>query len=216
MAPTHEILYISSEEDDVFDNDYCVILDEDPCKPVNVSTVNASEELLIVSEKGQVACRDYPHARHLCAIYPFTTNQHVKHCDMCHCYVCDTPAPCAYWGTGTSTGDHCHSNDKADIWRQQRELFKKKRIAENIMAVRRVVSSRLSVRNLVKKSTGIVTLFDTCEGHGFITPDNGGEELYFRHSSIKSDGRQSLEEGEAVEFQIFIKQAINVYGLECS
>jgi hypothetical protein len=28
----------------------------------------------------QVACRDFPHARHLCVHFPFKTSLHVKYC----------------------------------------------------------------------------------------------------------------------------------------
>nr|GMD25143.1 glycine-rich cell wall structural protein 1.8 [Ipomoea batatas] len=70
-----------SEDDD---SDDCVILEEDPDKPVKVvneKVDNDSDDLLVVSEKGQVACRDYPHPRHLCVKFPFATTPHESHCD---------------------------------------------------------------------------------------------------------------------------------------
>ncbi|KAI3865705.1 hypothetical protein MKW98_016578 [Papaver atlanticum] len=111
------------------DDDDCLILDEDPENPVaveNNSNENESDELLVVSEKGQVACRDYPHSREQCATYPFRTAPHEKYCDLCHCYVCDLRAPCKYWGTGLSKNDHCHASDKEEIWKAQRKCFKLK------------------------------------------------------------------------------------------
>lgn len=30
----------------------------------------------------QVACRDYPHSRHLCLKFPFNKTSHESHCDM--------------------------------------------------------------------------------------------------------------------------------------
>ncbi|MED6202775.1 hypothetical protein PIB30_109017, partial [Stylosanthes scabra] len=72
----------------------------------------------------QVACRDYPHARHACANFPFSSTPHETHCDQCHCYVCDTLAPCLMWGTGLQVLDHCHANDKIELWRIQRKNFK--------------------------------------------------------------------------------------------
>ncbi|KAL1831070.1 hypothetical protein ACET3Z_000721 [Daucus carota] len=56
----------------------------------------------------KVACRDYPHPRHLCAKYHFTsTTVHEKHCSQCHCYVRDLLAPCLHWD-----GNLCHATDK--------------------------------------------------------------------------------------------------------
>ncbi|KAK3405156.1 hypothetical protein EUGRSUZ_K01404 [Eucalyptus grandis] len=111
-------------EDD--DDDDCVVLDGDPEKSVSVSDDAAdggSDDLLIVGEKGQVACRDYPHPRHDCVKFPFSSTLHEKYCNLCHCYVCDSPAPCAYWGEGLTDVDHCHANDKQEKWKVCRKNF---------------------------------------------------------------------------------------------
>nr|DAD36909.1 TPA_asm: hypothetical protein HUJ06_007550 [Nelumbo nucifera] len=107
-------------------DDECMILDGDPDNPVAVvnDTEDGSEELLIVGEKGQLACRDYPHPRHLCAKFPFSSTPHEKYCDLCHCYVCEIHAPCASWGYGLSSTDHCHATDKEQIWRVKRKHLK--------------------------------------------------------------------------------------------
>ncbi|KAL5731363.1 hypothetical protein ACHQM5_004098 [Ranunculus cassubicifolius] len=129
-----DVLYISSEQEDD-DDDYCVILECDPDDPVKVVSHDVSEnvldELVVVAEKGQVACRDYPHARHLCTKFPLSTDPHEKYCDLCHCYVCDIRAPCTYWGRGTSSDDHCHSNDKEEKWRIQRKSLQTKSLQSN-------------------------------------------------------------------------------------
>ncbi|KAJ6403657.1 hypothetical protein OIU84_011959 [Salix udensis] len=70
----------------------------------------------------EVACRDYPHPRHLCVEFPFGSTPHERHCQLCHCYVCDSIAPCVHWGTGFSTSDHCHATDKQESWKTQREF----------------------------------------------------------------------------------------------
>ncbi|RRT83335.1 hypothetical protein B296_00002057 [Ensete ventricosum] len=82
----------------------------------------------------QFACRDYPHPRHLCAHFPFSSSPHEKFCDLvspihsvqklCHCYVCDSPAPCSCWGNGDKSTDHCHSTDKEERWKYLRQYFK--------------------------------------------------------------------------------------------
>ncbi|CAL4928985.1 unnamed protein product [Urochloa decumbens] len=114
------------------DDDDCVILDGDPDKPVAVAKEEgprrdaAEDELQIVAEKGELACRDFPHPRHLCATLLFSTSSHASHCNMCHCYVCDSPAPCAFWGNGTARTDHCHATDKDAKWKKLRQSSKNK------------------------------------------------------------------------------------------
>ncbi|CAN6282916.1 unnamed protein product [Urochloa humidicola] len=112
------------------DDDDCVVLDGDPDKAVTVADEDGSagdgsgDELQIVAEKGQIACRDFPHSRHLCSNLPFSTTSHAKHCVMCHCFVCDAPAPCKYWGNSTSVNDHCHATDKESKWKLMRQVFR--------------------------------------------------------------------------------------------
>ena len=43
---------------------------------------------------------------------------------QCHCYVCDSPAPCQKWGTGASSSDHCHATNEIELWNVQRKNFK--------------------------------------------------------------------------------------------
>ncbi|KAL1546638.1 hypothetical protein AAHA92_23209 [Salvia divinorum] len=111
------------------DDDDCMILDGDPDNPVVVVNNKAdgddSDDLEIVGEKGEVACRDFPHPRHLCAKYHFASNRHEVHCGQCHCYVCDVLAPCLHWGTGFNSADHCHASDKEQFWKSERKRVKK-------------------------------------------------------------------------------------------
>uniref|UniRef100_A0A1D1YBD9 1-phosphatidylinositol 4,5-bisphosphate phosphodiesterase eta-2 n=2 Tax=Anthurium amnicola TaxID=1678845 RepID=A0A1D1YBD9_9ARAE len=113
---------VSADDSD----DDCKVLDGDPDKPLEAiqDAGNRSDDLLIVGERGQLACRDYPHSRHLCVTFPFSATSHEKFCKLCHCYVCDIPAPCIYWGSGSSSDDHCHSSDKEEKWRLKREALK--------------------------------------------------------------------------------------------
>ncbi|KAL7172669.1 hypothetical protein ACSBR2_032197 [Camellia fascicularis] len=107
-------------------DDDCVVLDGNPDKPdvIENNADDDSDDLQIVGQKGQIACRDYPHPRHLCAKFPFTSTPHERQCHQCHCYVCDSLAPCVYWGNGTSSNDHCHATDKVESWKLLRCIFK--------------------------------------------------------------------------------------------
>ena len=51
-------------------------------------------------------------------------------------------------------------------------------------------------------STGTVKWFNPRKGYGFIVPDEGGDDLFFHHSAIKSAGDASLNEGQKVEYEI--------------
>ena len=50
--------------------------------------------------------------------------------------------------------------------------------------------------------TGTVKWFNDGKGFGFITPDNGGQDLFAHFSAIQGKGFKSLVEGDRVEFEI--------------
>src|SRR3954471_13611069 len=49
-------------------------------------------------------------------------------------------------------------------------------------------------------ATGTVKWFNDDKGFGFITPDEGGKDLFVHHTGISGEGFKSLQEGSKVEF----------------
>ena len=50
--------------------------------------------------------------------------------------------------------------------------------------------------------TGTVKWFNDSKGFGFITPDDGGKDLFAHHSSIQMEGYKSLKENQKVSFDV--------------
>lgn len=50
-------------------------------------------------------------------------------------------------------------------------------------------------------STGTVKWFNNQKGYGFIS-DEAGNDVFVHYSGIASEGFKSLEEGQAVEFEV--------------
>ena len=55
-----------------------------------------------------------------------------------------------------------------------------------------------------EKMTGSVKWFNAGKGFGFITPENGGKDVFVHFSAIQSRNNdyKSLDEGQRVEFSI--------------
>ncbi|MEK9866306.1 MAG: cold-shock protein [Betaproteobacteria bacterium] len=51
-------------------------------------------------------------------------------------------------------------------------------------------------------STGIVKWFNDSKGFGFITPDDGGKDLFAHFSAIQSSGFKTLKENQKVSFEV--------------
>jgi len=64
------------------------------------------------------------------------------------------------------------------------------------------------------KATGTVKWFNDAKGFGFITPDDGGEDLFAHFSSIQMTGFKTLKEGQRVAYEVIQgpkgKQALNI------
>lgn len=50
--------------------------------------------------------------------------------------------------------------------------------------------------------TGTVKWFSESKGYGFITPQDGGKDVFVHHSAISGAGFKSLGEGQRVTFEV--------------
>jgi len=51
-------------------------------------------------------------------------------------------------------------------------------------------------------TTGTVKWFNNEKGYGFITPEDGGPDVFCHYSAIRMEGFKSLAEGQKVKFEL--------------
>ncbi|WP_443147247.1 cold-shock protein [Pedobacter sp. GR22-6] len=52
------------------------------------------------------------------------------------------------------------------------------------------------------RTTGKVKWFNSAKGFGFITPEDGGKDIFVHFSAISGDAFRELNEGDSVEFEL--------------
>ncbi len=50
--------------------------------------------------------------------------------------------------------------------------------------------------------TGIVKWFNAAKGYGFISPQEGGPDVFAHFSAIVGEGYKTLREGQTVEYEL--------------
>lgn len=51
-------------------------------------------------------------------------------------------------------------------------------------------------------ATGTVKWFNDAKGFGFVTPEDGGKDLFVHFSAIQGSGFKTLAEGQRVSFDV--------------
>jgi CspA family cold shock protein len=51
-------------------------------------------------------------------------------------------------------------------------------------------------------TVGTVKWFNDQKGFGFITPEDGADDVFVHQSAIQAEGFRSLSEGDRVEFEV--------------
>jgi CspA family cold shock protein len=76
------------------------------------------------------------------------------------------------------------------------------------------MAPEINLKTGIEMATGIVKWFNDAKGFGFITPDEGGEDLFAHFSAIAATGFKSLAENQRVTFDVTTgpkgKQASNI------
>ena len=58
------------------------------------------------------------------------------------------------------------------------------------------------IYEVISMTTGTVKWFNESKGFGFISPSDGGKDVFVHFSAIQGDGFRTLAEGQAVSFEV--------------
>ncbi len=51
-------------------------------------------------------------------------------------------------------------------------------------------------------ATGTIKWFDSKKGYGFITPENGGKDIFVHISAVENAGYRTLDEGQRLSYDV--------------
>ena len=55
---------------------------------------------------------------------------------------------------------------------------------------------------MIDTQTGTVKWFDNKKGYGFITPEDGGKDLFVHHTSLQMEGYKTLTDNQTVSYEV--------------
>ncbi|MCB1494897.1 MAG: cold-shock protein [Bauldia sp.] len=58
-------------------------------------------------------------------------------------------------------------------------------------------------------ATGTVKFFNTQKGYGFITPDDGGQDVFVHVSAVERSGMTALNEGQKLSYDVIVERGKN-------
>lgn len=61
-------------------------------------------------------------------------------------------------------------------------------------------------------ATGTVKWFNKKKGYGFITPDEGGQDVFVHISAVQKAGLRSLDEGVKISYELMSERGKTVAG----
>jgi CspA family cold shock protein len=70
-----------------------------------------------------------------------------------------------------------------------------------VRVVRFLCPFQNAAEEVLSMATGTVKWFNADKGYGFITPDDGGKDLFVHHSGIVGEGYKSLDENAKVQYE---------------
>ena len=62
--------------------------------------------------------------------------------------------------------------------------------------------TRMGKGVLPMRINGTVKFFNTAKGFGFITPDEGGKDVFVHATAVEAAGMRALNEGDRVSFEL--------------
>jgi cold shock protein len=73
---------------------------------------------------------------------------------------------------------------------------------DNVVARRTAARVSVAARRIMggDMATGIVKWFNAAKGYGFITPDEGGKDVFVHISAVQQAGLNALDEGQRVTY----------------